>query len=160
MTGRELGYDALDDKVRARLAEIRAAAGVPHSQISLEVLYFLPKTFVEMYGTLFTRAVKSDGGESARAEGQLQAGELAKATGRGAKTNQKRYKRTFVVLDERALELKTKLDKRLRQMAREIELELSGLPIEKKARQCGSCGTFLQGVWKYCPMDGSIQASE
>lgn len=30
--------DAYDDKLRSRLAEIRAAAGVPHSQVSMEVL--------------------------------------------------------------------------------------------------------------------------
>lgn len=151
------GVDVLDDKVRTRLAEIRAAAGVAESQITMEVLFFLPKAFLEQYADMFTKAVKSDGGESARNAAQQAAGDLGKAAGvrGGAKTGQKRYKKSFTVLDEKALNLKGMMDKRLRMMARDIETVLAGGEIKKASSRCGDCGTFVQDRWKYCPMDGS-----
>jgi hypothetical protein len=164
---RPLGVDALDDKVRSRLAEIRAAAGVPHSQISLEVLYFLPKAFVEKYGELFTKAVKSDGGEDARARQQTDGAEVAKVavrkTGAGPTIGAggKRYKKTFVVLDEKALDLKSRMDKRLRGMAREIETELAGgEALVNGASICGKCGMFMQLTWLFCPKDGMPRGNE
>lgn len=147
--------DALDDKVRARLAEIRAAAGVPHSQISLEVLYFLPEGFLNHYITLFTTALKSDGGEDARNRSQAEAGVVGKATGNHFGGSTRRYKKAFVVLDERALDLKTAIDKRLRMIGRDIRQGLAGELAEAETMRCGRCGTFVQGRWKYCPMDGS-----
>jgi hypothetical protein len=149
------GVDALDDRVRTRLAEIRASAGVPHSQLSLDVLYYLPKAFLQQYADMFTKAVKADGGESGRNTSQQEQGDLGKATGRGAKTTGKRYKKTFVVLDERALQLKSVIDKRLRMVARDIEVQLAGGEMEKAASRCGQCGTFIQNRWKFCPLDGS-----
>lgn len=155
--------DVLDDKLRARLAEIMAAAGVPHSEIALEVLFFLPKDFLNAYEQMFTRAVKADGGESRRAEAQANAGEVGKARGTGAKTTGKRYKKTFVIMDQKALDLKSRMDKRLRMMGREISAGLVGEPGQVGSlgpHACGTCGTFLQAQWKFCPKDGSPASSE
>lgn len=146
--------DQLDDKVRTRLAEIRAAAGVPHSQISLEVLYFLPEKFLRAYGDMFTRALKADGGEDARARSQAEAGEVGKATG-GTTGQSRRYKKSFVVLDERLLHYKTTVDKRLRSVGREIEMMMSGGKLEKVEKRCPSCGSFVQARWRFCPMEGA-----
>lgn len=146
--------DALDDKVRSRLAEIRAAAGVPHAQISLEVLYFLPEKFLSAYQAMFTKALKADGGEDQRARSQAEAGEVGKASGGGAAPG-RRYKKTFVVLDEKALDLKTMIDKRLRMIGREVETVLAGGQLERQDRRCPSCGTFVQARWSFCPMEGS-----
>lgn len=146
----------LDDRLRSRLAEIRAAAGVPHAQISLEVLYFLPKGFLDAYADLFTRAVKADGGEGARNSSQQDQGALEKATGRGAKTNQRRYKKTFVVLDEQALNYKSLIDKRLRTLAAHIKSNLEG-EIQVTERQCNSCRMFLKDSWQFCPSCGRRQ---
>lgn len=146
--------DQYDDKVRTRLAEIRSAAGVPHSQISMEVLYFLPERFLRAYGDMFTRALKADGGEDARARSQAEAGEVGKATG-GSTATGRRYKKSFVVLDEKALDLKTQIDKRLRAAAREIEATLSGGSVQKQEARCPSCGSFVQARWKFCPMEGA-----
>lgn len=153
-----------DDSIRARLAEIRASAGVPHSQISLEVLYFLPKGFLDSYAELFSKAVKSDGGSDAQGQRAANDGELGKAqtkNGGGAKTNGRRYKRTFVVLDENALELKTRVDKRLRSLAKQIRAELDLTKRERdvlaqgrKAEQCGQCRGFMQDGWRFCPLCG------
>lgn len=150
--------DALDDKVRSRLAEIRAAAGVPHAQISLEVLYFLPSGFLTQYQDLFTRALKSDGGESQRNLSQQQAGDLGKAPGGSA--GGRRYKKTFVVLDERALALKTAMDKRLRMIGRDIRAGLAGEEAEKVESRCPSCGSFVQARWRFCPLEGTSLTTE
>lgn len=157
-----VGVDPLDDKVRARLTEILASAGVPHSRISLEVLYFLPKDFLNAYEQMFTRAVKADGGESARNTSQQQAGDLGRAKGDSRASRGKRYKRTFVVLDNRALELKTRMDKRLRMMARDISNGLLG--VEDNAQggagggNCPGCGRFMQMTWNFCPGCGDRRA--
>lgn len=147
--------DALEDKVRTRLAEIRAAAGVPHAQISLEVLYFLPEKFLSAYQDMFTKALRSDGGESARAKSQAEAGEVGKASGGTTGGAGRRYKKTFVVLDEKALDLKSQIDKRLRMIGREVETVLAGGQLERQDRRCPSCGTFVQSRWLFCPLEGA-----
>lgn len=147
--------DALDDKVRSRLAEIRAAAGVPHAQVSLDVLYFLPEKFLNAYADMFTKALRADGGEDARARSQHEAGEVGKATGHHFGGSPRRYKKAFVVLDERALELKSTIDKRLRAVAREIETILAGGEAQKKEVRCPSCGAYVQARWNFCPVEGS-----
>jgi hypothetical protein len=151
------GLDPLDDKVRARLTEIMASAGVPHSRISLEVLYFLPKDFLNAYEQMFTRAIKADGGESRRNESQQQAGDLGKAKGDSRGSRGKRYKRTFVVLDDAALQLKTRMDKRLRMIARDISNGLAGVDEEGGPVRgvCDGCGRFMQMTWLFCPACGA-----
>jgi hypothetical protein len=150
--------DHLDDKVRTRLAEIRAAAGVPHSQISLEVLYFLPEKFLNAYQSMFTKALRSDGGEDQRSRAQAEAGAVGKAS--GGSGGGRRYKKTFVVLDEKALDLKSQIDKRLRMIGREVETVLAGGTLERADRRCPSCGTFVQNRWKYCPLEGTILSTD
>jgi len=154
--------DAYDDKLRSRLAEIRASAGVPHSQISMEVLYFLPEMFLKQYQAMFMQALKSDGGEDARNKAQADTGEVGKATGGRTGGQGRRYKKSFVVLDERALELKTTIDKRLRAVARDIRASLAGEDVvnQRRQSQCTRCGTFLQSQWRYCPLDGAEQPAD
>lgn len=150
----------LEDKVRTRLAEIRAAAGVPHSQISLEVLYFLPEKFLTAYQTMFARALRSDGGEDARARSQAEAGEVGKASGGTTGGAGRRYKKSFVVLDEKALDIKGQIDKRLRMIGRDIEAQLAGGEMERAEMRCGRCGTFTQSRWRYCPLDGESLSTD
>lgn len=147
--------EILDDRLRVRLAEIRSAAGVPHSQVSMEVLYFLPKDFLDKYVEVFTRALKADSGESVRNNSQQQAGDLGKATGRGAKPAKRRWKKSFIVQDEKLLLVKTQVDKRLRALAREMATLLEGGDVEKPTAQCSSCRTILRTSWRYCPQCGS-----
>lgn len=150
----------LDDRLRTRLAEIRAAAGVPHAQLSLDVLYYLPKGFLDAYAELFTRAVKADGGESARNDAQQQQAGVGKAAGPGAKPAKKRYKKTFVVQDEKMLLVKTMVDKRLRNLAREMQTLLAGGDVEVATEMCVSCHTIVKSSWRYCPHCGKHQARE
>lgn len=172
--------DVYNDQVRRRLAEIRASAGVPSSQVSLEVLYMLPGEFLRQYEQLFGRALKADGGEAAR-NGQQQAmAAVGKALVRGgsgtrpntsqvgpsARGNGRRFKKSFIVQDERALRLKSLMDKRLRRIAQEIDHELAALNTStktewvaevgsnKRSLQCHDCKMFLQYGWQYCPQCG------
>lgn len=167
-----------DDKVRIRLAEIMSSAGVGYNQISLEILYLLPREFVDRYIDMWTRAL----GPGIKAPGEAMArdSELGRANtdtskkglmvGAGSGGVSKRYKKIFVIADERALMLKDRIDKRLRGMAREIRRELGELEergrLEEKARKsgeklgnwmskCGKCGKLGSAEWAYCPYDGS-----
>ena len=152
----------VEDKLRSRLAEIRAAAGVPHAQVSLEVLYFLPPRFLDAYSALFSGAVVADGGMGGRGESQAAAGQLGKAaavkdgSGPTVQAGGKRYKKSFVVLDERLLQAKSGIDKRLRWLARDIEAIIAGVEVDKDAKQtrCEGCGAFMQPAWLHCTRCG------
>lgn len=152
----------VEDKVRSRMAEIMASAGVPHSRISLEVLYYLPPRFLDAYSALFSGAVVADGGMGGRGESQAAAGELGKAaavkdgSGPTVQAGGKRFKRSFVVRDERLLDAKSMIDKRLRWLARDIEAIIAGVEVDKKAEQtrCEGCGGFMQASWIHCARCG------
>ena len=160
---RPLGEGPYDDKVRARLAEIMAAAGNKHAEISLEVMFFLPRDFIQAYERLFDTALKADNGEDGKARGQTAGADLGKAkvTKNGAGPTvgggaPKRYKKAWFIQDTRALNAKTRIDKRLRMIAREIEEELTfiGADPVKGQDQCGKCKLFLQVAWRFCPQCG------
>jgi hypothetical protein len=130
----------------------------------MEVMYFLPQRFIRAYGEMFTRAVKSDAGESSRHDAQIDGAKVGKTavrkTGAGptVQGGGKRYKKSFVVMDEKALDAKQTIDKRLRQIAREIEMMLSGGSDGVggvEPTRCGSCGIITKPEWRYCPRDGT-----
>lgn len=133
--------------------DMMASAGVQVNRMAVEVMFFMPKQFRDVYSRLFRRALKGDDSgvdESGRrndsvgvlgksagkntatgkqlpdAEGfretrrtEFASGQTAAISGRG-----KKYKRYWTVEDERALELKDLVDKRLRRLSREIEIQL------------------------------------
>ena len=152
----------VEDKVRSRLAEIRAAAGVPHAQISLEVLYYLPPRFLAAYADLFSRAVVADGGMGGRGASAADAGAVGKAavtkdgSGPTVQGGAKTFKKTFVVLDERCLDVKQAIDKRLRMMGKEIEGLIAGVEVDRTgtATRCVGCGAFMQPTWLHCTRCG------
>lgn len=153
----------VEEKVRSRLAEIMAAAGVPHSRISLEVLYYLPPRFLNAYADLFSRAVVADGGMGGRGESGAATGELGRASvvkngsGPTVQAGGKRFKKSFVVLDERCLDVKSGVDKRLRLLGKEIEAMVAGVEVDTAGSRtrCGSCGGFTQPNWVFCARCGT-----
>lgn len=165
----QLQAEALAEK---RFTEMMASAGVGYNQMAKELLYFLPKQFLEAYEQLWYRgfAGKDDGGAGAGGPGRIadEAARVGKASGKGLQglggAKRKTYKKYWVIADEQALELKDRMDKRLRSMAREIKDLLIGLDAEEnggKVDRCASCGRILQVGWNHCPFDGSARfASE
>lgn len=162
---------SLDDKVRIRIAEIMSSAGVGYNQISLEILYMLPRQFVDRYIDLWTQAlgplVKAPG------DGMARDGELGRAptetrlkgkvVGTGAGGAGKRLARAFSLRDEAAFNYKDTIDKRLRSIARDIRDELR-LIEDRTTRdaveamlvtRCGRCGKVMSNAWLFCPHDGN-----
>jgi hypothetical protein len=158
-----------DDKLRTRLAEIMSSAGLGYNQISLEILYLLPKDFVDRYIELWEKAL----GPAVNAPGDALAreGNLGRAktrtdkkgamVGAGGGGGGKRFRRVFTIRDERALELKARIDRRLRSIARDIrvgieaeESELQGEGVGGAGKQCGGCGRIYAMSYNFCPKDG------
>jgi hypothetical protein len=174
----------VEDEVRVRLAEMLGSAGVPSSQISLQVLYLLPPDFVDAYQALFHKALKGAdvggvGGDGREALEKASGRRKAK-TAEGKTLGQMRgarggraHKRAWTVADEQALGKKQLIDKKLRKLAREIrgllaaemgeKLEVDGLGLgEDKIARCSGkrCGKFVEGSWKYCPFCGTRRRAE
>lgn len=164
-----------DDRVRIRIAEIMSGAGLGYNQIALEVLYMLPREFINRYIELFGEAygpvVRAPGDGMAR-DGQL--GKAATQTrlkgirvGAGAGGGGKRIARVFGMRNEDAFRLKERVDKRLRGISRDIREEL--LTINDRGvrevgvseegvvvMQCKKCGRIMTRGFKFCPYDASI----
>jgi hypothetical protein len=165
------------DRLDRALAEILASAGVPSSRIALEVLFLLPDRFVDVYAQVFEAGliapVKAPGeaaglaGELGRAPGSTSAlrGTVSQVSGTG-----KKYKRIWVIKSEGALELKNRIDKRLRAMGREMELELEEIrklelggegkassgkgKVASSQAGCGRCGRLVRDDYRFCPSCG------
>lgn len=154
-----------EEMASRRFAELMSNAGVPAARMATEVLYMLPRGFVDVYQEVFIRALggKDDGGTNARGQAQAEAGVVGKAkgqTGMGSSAGGKTFKKHWVIADERMLDLKTRIDKRLRAMAREIRDEIEGLDspagVEGRAGrpQCPTCKGLLGVGWRFCATCG------
>lgn len=156
--------DEIDEAVARRIAEISAAAGVPHSRASLEVLYYLPTDFLAKYSELFNSCLRLDSGgvggspeeQPARVSGVWK-GKLPGVTGGG-----KRYKEFWIVRDDDLLELKKRVDKRLRAIGREIGVDLKASTEDKGQGdelhgrvRCTRCGRIMARDWNFCAQCGN-----
>lgn len=179
------GSQRIFDEVEKRLVERLASAGLPQSQIALQVLFLLPRDFVDSYSSLYHTALKV--GDRGREENWIEnadgtterIGGVGKASGArrtGMREGQtlggmagasggKTYKRAWTVADEKALETKSRIDKKLRKMGREIRVFLGegvGGKDEgsEERRQCKgkSCKKWIEN-WKYCPHCGTRQSA-
>jgi hypothetical protein len=173
--GKSLVQLQAERMAETRFADMMSSAGVPVTRMALESLYFLPRDFVNAYAEMFTTALTGDDG-GAGAKGK--AGERTAALGRAERKTHggggKKYKKYWVVADERALELKERIDKRLRSIAREVMTELQGgadgaggagesggvnghrVDGGRTADgKCAKCHRFCAGAWKFCANCGS-----
>jgi hypothetical protein len=173
--------NAVENQVRRRLTEAAAAGGVPHSRASLEVLYLLPESFLREWVALFDAALKlpdSPAGKGVK-DGELgkagSGGGTLRGTHKGLRTDSsvnagdaphlgggapKKGPGGWHVKSTRALEIKGRMDKRLRNMAREIRRELAG-EVQDGAEKggmsvlaCSGCGRMAQREWNWCPNCG------
>lgn len=157
----------LQAKVMAEkmFTDMMASAGVDHRRMAQELLFFLPRGFCDAYEQLWYRGVAAkgtDGGSDERGRSNLAKAELGRAQGggKGGAGKRRSHKRYWVIADEQALEVKDRIDKRLRGLAREIHEELRAIDggevrERKAARMCDECGRLAGEGWKYCPHCGS-----
>lgn len=170
--GPQLSLVQMQAKVMAEkmFTDMMAAGGVDHRRMAQELLFFLPRGFCDAYEQLWYRGVAAkgtDGGSDERGRSNLAKAELGRADGgrTGGAGKRRSHKKYWVIADERALEIKDRVDKRLRGLAREIQQELKEIDSERtggkekvegrSARTCSDCGRLVGEGWKYCPYDGS-----
>lgn len=155
--------DRVAEEVNKRLTLAASSAGVDRGRIEIEVLFLLPPEFVRQYKELFDRALAdpikptADGGKD---EGRI------KATGRtgdglhvrtmGAAGGGKRFVAgSWPVRDERALELKRRLDRQLVGLVRDslelVSMRAGDLERQPPPPQCATCGLFQKPEWVRCP---------
>ena len=151
-----------------RFTELMASRGVGYNQIAKEVFFFLPRSFLAAYEQLWYKGLagKDDGGTGARGAADAEAARVGKASGKGLQglggAKRKTYKKYWVIADEEALEMKDKIDKRLRSMTREIEQFLSDSESSESGagagggnqRSCSGCGRRLGVGWNFCSSCG------
>lgn len=148
---------------------------------------FLPDGFVDAYEALCGRALNDGSGMEGRPtrEESEGAGGIGKETGslaaRGGNVRVSSGAETIVggkgtgrawrgkaqvkivgrtgrgMRDERMFQAKVRIDKRLRQLGREIMDLLDGKDIKSAGRRicAGKCARLGQGDWSYCPNCGS-----
>lgn len=136
------GSENVEDRVRRRLQEVMVSAGVRERAVAIEVNWWLPREFIDAYQVLFEMALKlgdsagegaagmgSGGGPAGKAAGRrgkkMKPGGIGSA--RGAASGGKRYKDTWVVKNEDALEVKRRVDAKLvdivQRMSRQVKME-------------------------------------
>lgn len=162
---------AHDLQLRKRLAELMASAGLGYNSISLEVLYLLPEEFIGRYIWLWEKGLGPAGSGDAAGRQAARDGHLGRAQTKtasrgdkitGASSTGKKWKRMgLAVRDEKALELKDRIDRKLRGIGRDIRaFELENMEgkggLGKETAQCSRCARFGELNWKYCPFDGSL----
>lgn len=121
-SGKSLVQMQAEQMAERRFTEMMASAGVSSRTMMAELLYWIPDDFRDMYIAVTVQALRgTDGGTEER----NRAGDETAAVGKAARKTTggagKKYKKYWTVADEDLLELKTRMDKRLRQMAREMK---------------------------------------
>lgn len=136
------------------MAELLASGGVSYDRAALELLYYIPDGFKEAYVRMFYEAFAgTDGNLDMRGRQGAETAALGRASGKAAgKTTAKRG--TFFISSEEALELKDRVDKRLRAISRDI---LVGLD-EIKASRVSSAKDGA-GVYERQQVDEDIKAN-
>ena len=121
VSGKTLTQMQAQQMAERMFTDMMAAAGVSARSMMAELLYWVPDEFRDMYFAVTVQALRgTDGGTEER----NRAGDETAAVGKAARKTHggggKKYKKYWVVADEDMLELKSRMDKRLRQMAREM----------------------------------------
>lgn len=128
MTGRT-PQEVIRDQVRTQVQELLSSAGVDQGRVALEVLYWMPVEFLEDYRDLFMRALHLGDGDD-RDKAGADEGRLVKKVkpeirgkkgGMHATGGGKRYKTEWVVKDEKAMDVKRRVDNKLKNLVRQLQ---------------------------------------
>ena len=152
---RDITQALAERMAETRFTDMMAAAGVGHDRMALELLYWLPMDFLDLYQELYMRGLaNTDGGTEARGRAGASSAAVGKAAAKTA-AGQKTYKKYWVVGDEDALELKERVDKRLRAMTREMRLILAELDFMRDRRSTEKKAKIKTGVTRVTGVTGS-----
>ena len=146
----ELDERRVEERAQRKFTDLMASAGITQDRMATELLYFLPRDFVDAYSNLFHDIFQLDAGANARGQRLVKDAELARTKG-SAKTNGKRHKKHWVITNPKAFATKEKVDKKLRKIAREMRASQ-----EDKQSQltCSNCKKYMEEDWTYCARCG------
>ena len=113
----------------------------------LDVLYMLPKAFLDSYEILFNRAMKWGTSPAPVEKAKVGKGKGPKVQGGG-----KRHRESFLIRDEKAFDLKKQVDYRLRKLAREV---IRGRLEKMTLCSTAKCHMWHEPDWVYCPRCGT-----
>jgi len=117
-----MGSKVHDDEVRRKYQDFLASAGISENRVATEVLYWLPHEFMEGYRELFHQAlILGDGtksgvnrlGENVVRKVTKERGKKGSMRAVGAKGTAPGMGGGWVIRDERALEVKRRVDRAL-----------------------------------------------
>lgn len=155
--------DKVAEEVNKRLTLAASAAGVDRGRVEIEILFLLPPEFVRQYKELFDRALAdpikptTDGGKD---EGRVRAsgrtGDGLHVRTMGAAGGGKRFVAgSWPIRDERAVELKRRLDRQIIGQVRDalalLSIGAAGVEEQPPPPQCTTCGLFQKPEWVRCP---------
>ena len=150
---------SLDNK---KLAAALSAAGLNDRQVAAEVLMYLPDGFVTAYEGLWlaaygTGAVRvADNPRNGVVKDQpprVSSGTTDRMGGVGVSGKKSGARVTSTLHSERALILKSRVDRKLRSLAREIVNDVDTI-ISLPRRCAGRCKRWADPEWSYCPNCG------
>jgi hypothetical protein len=146
---------------KRKLADALADAGVGSRRVAIELLYLLPDSFVAAYEQLFHETFSL--GDEGKGQANERQADLGRAKGSGAGSGSgSRKGSVFPVKNEKKLDQKAWVDRKLREIARKIssgEVEdegryKCGQRTSQARRSAGGCGKWNEKNWIYCPYCG------
>jgi len=159
---------SIEDQVRLRLQSRLAGAGVKEREVAVEVLFWLPMEFVKEYEQLFARALslgdrsslQGMAGDEGRSVKKVKSSlHTRKPKGEAGAGKARVYRGEWIVKDEIALEIKKRVDRRLRGVVQGVrEQVLRELKKEIAAR--GSRGGEETGREIHGSTPGSVGSEE
>lgn len=154
--------DGVGTGMGATLPAALRRVGMVGGELPVELMRALPESFVERYSMLALRVYEAERHGRAEGEGRvgtarvtrLSTGQTetrggAKSTGKRAGVNERQ-----VLPSMAALAYKSKVDRKLRKIAREMAVWLKDGGTRQSVRRCVRCCRFGEEGWSYCPTDG------
>jgi hypothetical protein len=127
---------------------------------SAEVSRMLPGTLVDSYEELFwlafrtSRGTPADAGTVAGAKRVTRLSTSQTETRGGSKGSRRSGGSQEMIASQKHFNFKSRIDARLRRIAREITYFLDDTTPQEALRRCSVCRTFGESSWLYCPKDG------
>lgn len=165
MTGDEKKSGNDLSSIRGEIRDLSARKGFDVGGVHSEIVRMLPEGFVLQYELLWLRGLKGVSGQ--RLGDPDSAVEPAKRTvrvsttqveTRGAARSGGRRQgvsgRTLLA-DLRAVAFRSKIDRKLRALAREMARWSGGDDEKSLVRRCTKCRVWTEDGWNFCPRDGA-----